>query len=152
MNKSHLGKSFCVLSLIICLGLNCSCRKTKDQSEPETVGGPTRSPVDLGRDDMVALPGAEVDTQLLEQFPHFLRQQSSMEADEVFAIYDAFFSDKGWSVESSLDPLSQNPVHRYRLGSELAFVTVTEVGQGLNEVTLSRREIRDDEVATTNPD
>lgn len=151
MNQRNLGMLICVSSLIICVGLNYSCRKTEDQ--PETVAaGPTGSPVDLGRDDMVALPGAEVDTQLLEQFPHFLRQQTSMEADEVFSIYDAFFSDKGWSMESSLDPLSQNPVHRYRLGSELAFVTVTEVGQGLNEVTLTRREIRDDEIAATDPD
>jgi len=152
MNNRHLGKIFCVISLVICLGLISACRETQDQVAPETAAGPAGSPVDLGRDDMVALPGAKVDIQLLEQFPDFLRQHSSMEADEIFAIYDAFFSDKGWSVESSLDPISQSPVHRYRLGSELAIVTVTEVGPDLNEVTISRRPIRDDELAVTNTD
>ncbi len=152
MNHRHLGTVFCVLSLTIGLGLNSACRRTQDQTEPEKVSGPTGAPVDVGRDDMAGLPGAEIDIELFEQFPDFLRQQSSMAADEIFAIYDAFFAGKGWSVEASLDPVTQSPIRRYRLGSELAFVTVTEVGPDLNEVTLSRRVIRDDEISAADTD
>ncbi len=142
MNHRNFGSFVCVLVLGACLGLTTSCWKTTDEPEPAVAEQPPAQPVDLGRDDMAALPGANVDMQLLEQFPYFLRQESSMSPDAVFAYYDGFFTDRGWSVEASIDPITQAQTHRYRLGNELAFVSIRELAPNQNEVVLSRRELK----------
>jgi len=120
------------------------CRRAPEPAASPQAA-PTPVPMDLQREDMAALPGASVDLQTLEDFPYYLRQESRMTADEVFGYYDDFFTGKGWSVEVSVDPITEGRVHRYRLGDELAFVTVSPVDSGGIEVVLSRRTLRDDE-------
>ena len=133
--------------IVICAGMSVSCWKSDDADIAEDTPtiedlGPAE---DLGRDDMAALPGAEIDTRTLEAFPYHLRQESSLDEDEIFAFYDGFFTERGWSLESSTDPITGGQVHRYQLGEELAFVTVTALDGGLNEVVLARRQVREDE-------
>jgi len=148
MHHRQISTIVCVVALGACLGLTAACWKT-DKPEPAVADKPPAKAVDLGRDDMAALPGAEIDTQLLEQFPYFLRQESSMSRDAVFAYYDEFFSGRGWVVEASIDPITQAGTHRYRLGNELAFVSIREIEPGRNEVVLSRRELKDGEAPDT---
>jgi len=150
MLNRHLETTICVLLIIACLGLSSACWKTDEQVESGVLEEPTPLPMDLGRDDMAALPGANVDIKLLEQFPYFLRQESSMAEDEIFAYYDGFFAEHGWTVEASTDPLTESRIHRYQLGDELAFVSISELDGGRSDVTLSRRQLRDDEKAATN--
>lgn len=144
MRNTHFGAFVGVFALTACLVLNVACWKS-EEPEGEAIDRPSGSAIDLGRDDMAALPGAEVDTELLEQFPHYLRQESTESAAAIFAYYDDFFTGKGWAVAVSTDPIIQAEIHRYQLGDELAFVTIAELEGGRREVTLSRRQLRDDE-------
>ena len=135
-----------VVLLTICVGMTIGCWKS-DEGEDTGSAGPTGAApaVDLARDDMATLPGADVDLPLLEQFPYHLRQESSLAEDEIFAYYDSFYEERGWTLEASTDPLMESRVHRYQLGEELAFLTISELEGGRREVTLTRRQLRDDE-------
>ena len=146
MRNRHFGAMVGVFIVIACLVPNVACWKSEkpDGEAPEMPAGPG---IDLGRDDMAALPGAEVDTELLEQFPHYLRQKSTQSAEAIFAYYDDFFTGQDWTVSVSTDPIIQSEVHRYQLGDELAFVVIADLENGRREVTLSRRQLRDDERA-----
>jgi len=137
----------CIVVLLVAgLGLTMGCWKSNDDSEvPAADAVPNEQPVDLGRDDMAALPGADVDLQLLSEFPYHLRQVSSMAPDAIFGYYDEFFGNRGWSVETALDPLNGASVHTYRLDHELAAVSVRELEPGRHEVLLNRRELREEE-------
>lgn len=133
------------------LGLTTACWKS-EEPEPSAAVDSVEPPVDLGREDIAALPGADVDLELLDQFPYYLRQQSSMAPNEIFAYYDDFFGDHGWSVEASTDPITEGQIHIYRLGNEMAFVTVSATGNNRSEVVLSRRQARDDEISDNRSD
>jgi hypothetical protein len=136
-----------LIALVVALAVitTTACWK-RDEAESVTPAA-TPTPIDLNRDDMAALPGAEVDLPLLDQFPHYLRQESALTAEQIFTYYDEFFGARGWSVEVVNDPLARenSRTHRYSLGDELAFVKVVDRGGGRNEVFLSRRQLRDDE-------
>jgi hypothetical protein len=131
--------------VVASLALVSGCGRGDGPEPSPGAGSSTPVPVVLGRDDMAALPGAEVDLKTLEDFPYHLRQESRMAPDTIFGYYDEFFASKGWDVERSVDPVTSGRVHRYRLADELAFVTVTPLDTGGVEVVLSRRSIRDDE-------
>jgi len=135
------------LALVVAIAVvtATACWK-RDEAGPSALEA-TPTPIDLNRDDMAALPGADVDLPLYDQFPHYLRQESSLTADQIFMYYDEFFGSRGWTVEVANDPMPgvTSQTHRYRLGDELAFVKVTPKRPGLSEVVLSRRQLRDDE-------
>lgn len=142
MRKRQIAHWTMVGFLIAAFGMTTACWKT-DESEPEAVVEQSEPAIDLGREDMAALPSAEVDLKLLEDFPYYLRQESSQSAEAIYAYYDEFFSNKGWSVDINTDPLIGMVTHSYQLGDELAFVTVQEIGPGNNEVVLARRNVND---------
>lgn len=133
------------IAVLGCLGLTSGCWKSDETPDAGGVATPSAEKVQVERDDMASLPGANVDLVLLEDFPSHLQQETTLSAVEVFAYYDDFFSGRGWSKEALVDPLMNVPVHRYQLGNELAFLTVTAIDDGRNEVLLTRRALRDDE-------
>lgn len=145
MNRS-LPSIVTVTLLVVCLGLTVACWKSDD--EPAAIvesGIPSGESVDLEREDMAALPGADVDLVNFKQFPDLLRQESTLTSQAIYSYYDKFFVDRGWKLESSIDPIMGAEVRRYQFGDELAFLTVTEIGPGRNEVILARRTLREDE-------
>lgn len=144
--KHHSLPSILTVALVVAsLSLMIGCWKS-DESPDEIMGGEA---VDLGREDMAALPGAEIDLATFEQFPNQLRQESTLDSQTIYGYYDQFFADRGWTMEKSVDPLAGAEVHRYQLGDELAFLTVTEIDPTRNEVILARRALREDEKNTT---
>ncbi len=134
-----------VIAVLGCLGLTTGCWKSDETPDPGGVAPPSAEEVQIERDDMTSLPGADVDLKLLEDFPSHLKQETTLSAGEVFAYYDDFFSDRGWSVDALVDPLMDVPVRRYQLDNELGFLTVTAIDDGRNEVLLTRRTLRDGE-------